>query len=195
IYFTMGKKTDPTTAALTIDANSLPVQPINPATGAQEDGLMKMIGDTDASLMLNANSEMIPPGTLPGGDGYNPWANGGAPPIGAPPIGAPQPQMIPQGGQVVTIDPNSPSQFMPNEGGIILVPIPANTTPDVKPTPTPRSTAGNTTVQQAPTTTATPKPMATPPPKTPKTTDKPKDKVPAAKTGQSGETGESPSGR
>lgn len=193
IYFTMGKKTDPTTAALTVDANSLPVQPINPATGAQEDGLIKMIGDTDASLMLNANSEMTPPGTMPGGDGYNPWANGGAPPIGAPPIGAPQPVYTQPGGQIVTIDPNSPSQFMPNEGGIILVPIPANTSTDAKPTPTPKGPTGNTAAQPTPTPAATPKPLATPIPKSPKTTDKPKDK-PAVKTGRSGPTGEGGSG-
>ena len=195
IYFTMGKKTDPTTAALTVDANSLPVQPINPATGAQEDGLIKMIGDTDASLMLNANSEMVPPGTMPGGDGYNPWANGGAPPIGAPAIGAPVPAYTQPGGQVVTIDPNSPSQFMPNEGGIILVPIPANTSTEVRPTPTPKTPGGNTAVQPTPVPVSTPKPMATPIPKAPKTTDKPKDK-PAVKTGQAGSAGDggSPSG-
>lgn len=186
IYFTLGKKTDPTTA-LVGDANSLPVQPINPATGIQEETLVKMIGDTDASLMDNANGA-IPPGTLPGGDGYNPWANGGAPPIGAPlpggnapPIGAPPMTYTQPGGQVVTIDPNSPSQFMPNENGIILVPIPANNDTAVTPDTTPKAPAGNTAVQPIPA--STPKQMATPMPKSDKpATGKPGKTKPATVT-------------
>ncbi len=185
IYFTLGKKTDPTTA-LVGDANSMPVQPINPATGIQEETLAKMIGDADSSLMENANGA-IPPGTIPGGDGYDPWANGGRPPVGAPPlgsapaIGAPPMTYTQPGGQVVTIDPNSPSQFMPNEGGIILVPIPANNDPVDKPDTTPKAPAGNTATQ--PLAQPTPKQMATPLPKSGKATAKPKatagDKSPA----------------
>ncbi len=185
IYFTLGKKTDPT-IALVGDANSMPVQPINPATGIQEETLAKMIGDSDASLMDNANGA-IPPGTLPGGDGYNPWANGGmapagAPPLGsAPPIGAPPMTYTQPGGQVVTIDPNSPSQFMPNEGGIILVPIPANNEPADKPETTPKAPVGNTA---QPVAQPTPKQMATPLPKPEKPAAQPKakagDKKPAA---------------
>lgn len=201
IYFTMGKKTDPTTAALTVDANSLPVQPINPATGQQEDGLMKMIGETDAGLVDPSKFDMtMVPSTLQGsgGDGMTPWNYGGAPPIGAPVAGAPLPVYTQPGGQVVTVDPNANpnggSVFMPNEGGVILVPIPANNVPDANPTPTPKVPAGNTTVQPGPTTAATPKPLATPPPKTPKTTDKPKDKAPSVKTGQAGGSAELPSG-
>lgn len=127
-----------------------------------------------------------------------PWNYGGAPPIGAPVAGAPLPTYTQPGGQVVTVDPNANpnggSVFMPNEGGVILVPIPANNVPDANPTPTPKAPAGNTTVQPGPTTAATPKPLATPPPKTPKTTDKPKDKAPAVKTGQAGGSAELPSG-
>lgn len=181
IYFTLGKKTDPT-VALVGDANSMPVQPINPATGIQEETLAKMVGDTEASLMDNSNGA-IPPGTLPGGDGYNPWANGGVPPVGAPPlgsappIGAPQAPYTQPGGQVVTIDPNSPSQFMPNEGGLILVPIPANNEPVDKPVTTPKTPAGNTAVQPA--AQPTPKQMATPIPKTDKPAAQPKAKLPA----------------
>ena len=185
IYFTLGKKTDPTTA-LVGDANSLPVQPINPATGIQEETLVKMIGDTDASLMDNANGA-IPPGTLPGGDGYNAWSGSGAPPIGAPlpgsvpPIGAPPMTFTQPGGPVVTIDPNSPSQFMPNENGIILVPIPANNDTSVKPDTTPKTPAGNTAVQPIPA--LTPKQMATPMPKPDKpSTGKPGKTRPATVT-------------
>lgn len=148
IYATSVKQTDPKTQ-LQPDANGQPVQPINPATGAQEQALANMAGMPSEVL---ANSNMaIPPGTLPGGDGFDAWKNGGKPPPGAPNVGP--------GGQVITIDPNNPSQFMPNEGGIILVPVPANTT--VKPTPTPRN-AANTGGQPSPTPKGAPETRPTP---------------------------------
>ncbi|MCV5655412.1 hypothetical protein OFN54_29205, partial [Escherichia coli] len=68
--------------------------------------------------------------TLPGGDGYNPWANGGAPPPGAP---------LPPPGQTITINPGQ-SPFMQDSNcimqpsGILLCPVP------VTPTPTPKTT-------------------------------------------------------
>jgi serine/threonine protein kinase len=160
IYATMGKKTDPTTALVT-DAESLPVQPISGATGMQEDTLVKMVGDTDAGLMGNSNMA-LPPGTLPGGDGYNAWSGSGAPPLGAPPpmTGEMPPQVVVPGGQTVTIDPNTPSQFMPQEGGVILVPIPANTQPDER-SEQPAKPAANANVGSVPV-----KPMATPVPRT-----------------------------
>ena len=115
---------------------------------------------TDAEIMAAQTGTMdAPPGTLPGGDGYNAWANSGAPPIGAPQPGVPVTGMPPQyaapGGQTVTIDPNGGSQFMPQEGGVILVPVPkeANTAP--KATPTPQTPAGNTPAKPAPSPTKT----------------------------------------
>ena len=173
IYFTSVRKTDPT-AQLTADAGSLPVQPIGPATGAQEESLAKLPEMTEAEIMAASAGMMEqPPGTLPGGDGYNAWSGNGAPPIGAPVPGAPAtgiPQpYTPPGGQTVVIDPNGGSQFMPQDSGVILVPVPVqtdtNTAPTTKPTPT--TPAANTAVKP------TPKPMATPPPKAPKTTGKP----------------------
>jgi len=195
IYFTMGKKTDPTTAALTVDANSLPVQPINPATGQQEDSLVRMVADVNANVADPSLLDMtMRPSTLQGVEGSYPPVNyGGDPNLGvSPQTGYPQagsqvPVYPSTGGPVVTIDPNNPnSPFMPNEGGIILVPIPANT-PEPKPTATPKPGAG-TTAQPSPTpvTAPTPKQMATPIPKAPKTNDKPKDKPPAVKSGPSG---------
>ena len=164
IYATSVKKSDPTTQ-LVADAGSLPVQPIGPATGAQEESLAKLPEMTEAEIMAAGNSNMaLPPGTLPGGDGYNAWANGGAPPLGAPPLqqqplnGLPPQAYVPPG-QTVTIDPNGGSQFMPQTDGLILVPVPRDANTAVKPTPTPKTPAGNTPVQP------TPKPMATPPPK------------------------------
>ncbi len=191
IYFTMGKKTDPTTAALTVDANSLPVQPINPATGQQEDSLVRMVGDMNANVSDPSLLDMtMRPSTLQGVEGSYPPVNyGGDPTLGAPQSGYPQTgplSQYPQAtGPVVTIDPNNPnSPFMPNEGGIILVPIPANT-PEPKPTATPKPGTG-TTAQPSPTpvTGPTPKVFATPPPKPEKPAAQPKtkpgDKKPAS---------------
>jgi hypothetical protein len=63
---------------------------------------------------------------LPGGDGYNAWANGGVPPPGSP-LNSQVPPLgyVPPGGQVYTIDPTTGSQFMPPDG-VILVPVPVN---------------------------------------------------------------------
>ena len=149
IYATSNKRTDPATA-LQPDANGQPVQPINPATGAEEQNLTSLPGVmTDA----NGNTNMsVPPGTLPGGDGYNPWATG------APPPGAPS---YPSGGQTVTIDPNNPSPFMRDSGcvmqpsGILLCPAPLQpNTGTAKPTPTPRTPPANANTAPA----ATPAP-------------------------------------
>lgn len=157
IYATSVKQTDPSTR-LQPDANGQPVQPINPATGIQEQSLANMQGmSTDTNYNSNMN---VPPGTLPGGDGYDPWKNGVQPPPGAPKVG--------QGGQVVTTDPNNPSVFMPPEGcipqpsGILLCPAPVN---KAKPTPTPKPNAANANVQPSP----TPKPEVKPTPTVQKT--------------------------
>ena len=80
IYATSVKQTNPTTQ-LQPDANAQPVQPINPATGVDEQALASMPAGMTGP-MSNSNSAQ-PPGTLPGGDNYNPWATG-APPPGAP---------------------------------------------------------------------------------------------------------------
>jgi len=144
IYATYTRQTNPTTTAK-VDEGSSPVQPINAATGAQEEAMLRMGDVGDASLVPGTGTEALP-GTIPGGDGYNAWANGGVPPAGAPlnsgsnygtapPIGAPAPTYIPPPGQTVTIDPNGGSQFMPNDGGVILVPIPKTTEPKASPTP------------------------------------------------------------
>lgn len=154
IYGTSVKQTDPTTA-LQPDANGQPVQPINPATGTEEQNLALMPG---MSYDTNSNSNAMgqPPGTLPGGDGYNPWAGGVAPPPGGPP-----PTYVQPGGQVYTIDPNNPSQFMPADGGVVLVPVPANTI-TAKPSPTPKASSANTNTQAVPNANAAPKATPTP---------------------------------
>jgi serine/threonine-protein kinase len=182
IYATSSKQTIPTTQ-LQPDANGIPVQPINPVSGADDSRLMAMPGGVADIIMSNSNMAM-PPGTIPGGDGYNPWGNGVAPPVGAPLPGAP-------GGQTVTIDPNGGSQFMPQgDGSVILVPVPVdpNATPTpgkpVKPTPTPanpqtapgpETPKTTTTPEPKPRTTTTPQPRKTPLPDKKPPSGKPQD--------------------
>jgi serine/threonine-protein kinase len=182
IYATSVKKTD-ITAQLQAEPGMLPVQPIGPATGAQEESLSKMPDLTPEDVAaMQAGTMAVPPGTLPGGDGYNAWSNGGAPPLGAPPAtsGSAAPVYVAPPGQTVTIDPNGGSQFMPQSEGVILVPIPvANSNSSPRPTPTPKP-AGNTAAPSA-----TPKGMVSPTPK-PATTQ-PKPAASPKKTGNLGD--------
>jgi hypothetical protein len=162
IYGTYTKRTEPTTA-LQSDANGQPVQPINPATGVEEQSLASMPA-YDANSLANSNVSM--PGTIPGGDGYNPWANGGAPPPGAP---------IQPGGQIVTV-PSGGSQFMPPEcmlqpSGIYLCPAPVNANAVTKPTATPKPQAANSNTAAVPQT--TPAANSAPPKATPTPAAKP----------------------
>lgn len=181
IYATSSRQTNPTTQ-LQPDVNGIPVQPINPVSGADDSKLVGMPGGVAEIMMSNSNME-IPPGTMPGGDGYNPWGNGIAPPAGAPvPVGPP--------GQTVTVMPGD-SQFMPQgDGTVILVPVPVdpNATPTpgktARPTPTPgnpqtapspESPKTTTTPEAKPRTTTTPQPRKTPVPDKKITSGKPKD--------------------
>lgn len=116
IYATYTRGTDPT-ENMQADADSLPVQPLGPATGAQEDGLMRIPDGTSPEelMMTGLNTMTIGGDGMPGGDGYNAWANGGAPPIGGPPAN------IPPGGTRVSGDVTGASQFMPPSGPIEFV--------------------------------------------------------------------------
>lgn len=184
IYATYTKQTDPTTQLQT-DANGLPVQPLNPATGINEQNLIFSPDGTLPEIVgTNPGAEVAP-----GGDGYDPWARGGAPPPGAP--------TYPSGGQIITIPGDgSGSQFMPGldaSGGIILIPVPvnSNTAPAATPKPgksPPANTADPATKdpETKPETKPTvPKTEKTPAPKPAETKEKP----PASsgdKTGKSG---------
>lgn len=151
IYGTSSKQTMPPTQ-LQPDLNGHPVQPIGPATGAEEQNLISMPGSLPGSM---SNSDIVasPPSTLPGGDNYNPWAAGGSPPAGAP-----MPNYVPPGGQYYNVDPNGGSVFMPNDQGVVLVPVPANTNVQAKPSPTPKTSAANANTQSSPPVNAAPKP-------------------------------------
>jgi hypothetical protein len=173
IYGTSVRQTDPTAHLETPDLGGLPVQPIGPATGAQEESLASMPALTDAEIMSSAAMQQMQ-SDLPGGDGYNAWANGGVPPPGAP-LNSQAPPLgyVPPGGQVYTIDPSTGSQFMPPDSGVILVPVPVNTNTAPSTAPAPKTPAANAAATPNPETAATPKPLATPPPKTEKTPAKP----------------------
>ena len=176
IYFTQSKQTNPQTQ-LPTDANAQPVQPLNPATGMNEQGSGGFVPYSADGMMPNSNMSL--PQQMPNsdglGDGYNPWATG-KPPAGAPP------QYIPPGGQVYTI-PGDGSQFMPPDGGYVLVPqtpnANTNANVNVKPLPTPKGTLNqaNTQTQVSPTPVEKTQPStetkAVPTPKTEKTPAKP----------------------
>jgi len=153
IYMTYSPRTDPATVLQT-DANGMPVQPINPATGVEEQNLSNLPPDY---TMYDANTNtMISPGGVVPGDAGNPWLNGTAPPAGAPNIGA--------GGQVIQV-PGGNSPFMsdpnciPQPSGIMLCTVPVNPTPTPRPSPTPRTGAPtNTNTGTTPAATPTPQP-------------------------------------
>jgi len=200
IYATSVRRTDPTTA-MAADPAGLPVQPIGPATGAQEESLAKLPIMTDAEIMATAGQTAD---MLPGGDGYNAWANGGIPPAGAPlagstagaPLGSQYPPTgsIPGGGTVTIPGDSSPTSggvFYDAEnnrcfenGAVVRCPWepkqaekPANTA--VSPPANTKAPAGNTAVQ--PTPAPTPKPLLAPPAKSGKAADTPAKDKPATK--------------
>ncbi|MEP6705474.1 MAG: serine/threonine-protein kinase [Acidobacteriota bacterium] len=169
IYATSSKQTNPSTVVQS-DANGQPVQPINPATGAEEQNLAGMPGMVP-EIVGNSNSAAVGHGTAPGGDGYNPWATG------APPAGAPRQTYTAPGGQTMNIPPGQspfmqdiPSGCSVQPSGLILCPVPVATP---KPTPTPKLPPANTNTGVVPTSTPakpapTPaKPSPTPPPSKP----------------------------
>ncbi len=122
IYFTYSKQTNPSTEMM-LDANGQPLQPTSPATGATEQDLSNMSA-YPPDYGNNSNMQGIPP---LGGDGFDPWRNGGRPPVGAPPNGGGYPPVYyppSNTGQTVTIPGDGGSQFMPSES--TLVPVNAN---------------------------------------------------------------------
>lgn len=195
IYATSVKQTNVQTQ-LQADANGQPVQPINPATGINEQGLSNMVPATTA-MTANTMIDMSVPQPIPGGgvvsngdgygDGYNPWARGGIPPAGAPP------QSLVPGGQM--IDPNNANSIFMQDGILYQqVPVPpnANTNTSAKPTPTPTGKATPAPVntaqptptpkvdKQTPPTDAKPTTPAPKPENPVKPADKPKPNAPAS---------------
>ncbi|MFN0140150.1 MAG: serine/threonine protein kinase [Pyrinomonadaceae bacterium] len=201
IYVTYTRGTDPTTE-LQADADALPVQPLGPATGSQEDGLMRIPDGTSPEELMMTGLNTMTIGGDGMGDGYNAWANGGVVPMGAPPAN------IPPGGSRVSGDVSGASQFMPQTGPIEFVrkdiltgectkietrevvpcpdqvgakPMatpPGKTPTNPKPTPTPKTDPVPTTDKPADATTDKAKPQ--PSPKTPTRQSKPKSTRPGS---------------
>jgi hypothetical protein len=166
IWATSSKQTDPST--LQADSNSQPVQPLNPATGMNEQGLATIV-PMSSEMMTNSNMTLTAPETLGGSDGNPYWQNGSVPP------GAPQP-VVP-GGQV--IDPNNPNSpftqddprylYDSNTGKYyMMVPTNPNANANTQATPTPKTTKSNsnTVIQPTIVPNETPKPQTSPTPDT-----------------------------
>ncbi|MGI8542795.1 MAG: protein kinase domain-containing protein [Aridibacter sp.] len=128
IYLTNMKQTDPDTE-YKVDANGKPVQPLNPATGFNEKGVFSMADYPDPTLNPEG-AEILPPDVgIGGGDGFDPWRNGGFPPGGAPPTTA-----IGPGGEIITIpggesgNPFDPDEAIYDSKGrrIYLIPQPTD---------------------------------------------------------------------
>jgi serine/threonine protein kinase len=177
IYMTQVKQTNPATT-LETDANGSPVQPVNPATGATEQSLSNM-GAYNPLQDANVNT-MMQTDPVPGGDGYDPWARGGRPPVGAPP------QYIPPTGQYYDGNVNATSPFMDDGNTYVLVPkntnANVNTQPKTKTTPTQSANTQSPPANTKPAAnTTTTEPKTTPPPKqTPKPADQPKTNKPTS---------------
>jgi serine/threonine protein kinase len=165
IYWTGAGTKDPITQ-LPTDVNSQPVQPLNPATGVNEQGNLMTL---PPGMLLEGQNPLG--ADVGGGDGYDPWANVPAPRSGgsgANPLEYP----VGPGGETYTIPPGvqqDGSIFMPNEdgSGVYLVPKPA--TPAASPSADPKVTPGveNTPAVQTPKPSSgeTSKPALTPTPK------------------------------
>ncbi|MDI1241045.1 MAG: serine/threonine-protein kinase [bacterium] len=162
IYMTYSRQTDPTTA-LQPDANGMPVQPINPATGVEEQNLSSL--PPEFSYDANTNTMVPTTGAVPG-DAGNPWLNGNTPPGGAPLAPGGQVIQVPLAGSPFMNDPNC----IPQPSGIMLCTVPVTPTPSPRVSPTARTPANaNTNTGTTPTgsptpvrTTPTPRPANTP---------------------------------
>lgn len=162
IYATQVKQTDISTVQT--DANGVPVQPLNPATGMGEQGanLMQFSPEMMSNINTNATDGMLP------GD-YNPlWNQGGIPQQMLQQqqqsnMSVPTTYVMPNG-EVYDQNVQQNNPFMPAlEGDIVIVNQPV-ATPTPKPTATPKATP-------TPKTETSPTPAATPatPVKTPVT--------------------------
>lgn len=172
IYFTWGRKTDITTAQT--DANGYPVQPLNPATGMNEQNIGNLMQYTPEML---SNMDLTPtnttiPETLPNGERNPLWEkfyNQGNPVMIQQPTGDMyNPNAVEQNNPLM---PNLDTEIVPGNSNV--------NTQQTAPTPTPRTNANvNTTAKPSPTptvktdTNTNPNPAQTPtkPAPTPKPT-------------------------
>jgi len=197
IWATSSKQTNP--ATLQTDANSQPVQPLNPATGMNEQGLATIV-PISQEMLTNSNMPITAPDSLGGSDTNPYWSSGKIPP-GAPVYVPPTGQYY--DGNTSTTSPFTRDDPVPSGGNIVcdesgkcfyIVQPNPNANANVKASPTPKSTkspAANTTTQPTPATTDTPKIQATPTPEIKATPVKTPVPAPKAKTSPSGKTQDS----
>jgi hypothetical protein len=170
IYATRTKQTD-VTVSLRADEGSLPVQPIGPATGAQEEALAKLPADmTPEEIMAASNANTaLPPGytsgplagsTAPtGADTYNPWA------AGRVPGDNPNSPFTSEGGTTIirkNVLTGECTDF--NTGAVVQCPPSGD--PNARPIPPPRGSANANTATPK----TTPKPQGSPAAKQPANT-------------------------
>lgn len=199
VYMTQSKQTNPTTASQ-FDANGMPVQPVNPASGTTEQGLANMDSFNPAFYGSNSNTMMTD-----GGGVSNPyWENGTRPPgmpttsTGGSSYTGGDPYYVPPGmtpGSQTYMDPGNGSIFMPQQDGSFVIMQPktsnSNTAGNVNAntavkknsnsnvnTQQPANTAVKPPANTAPANTATPKVSPTPATTTPKPKATPTDTKP-----------------
>lgn len=199
IYATSTRRTDPATVAQA-DAGSLPVQPIGPASGIQD----QMIADAFLRNYVgyDANTAMPLDPLASAGDGLDYWSSGGYPQITTGPL----PMNVAPAGPMMTVPGSGGSQFMSDiwydktnnrcfdlNGTVPCPPgvqrqettLPTNT----RINPANANIAGNAATTNpvrpgGPTPSTTPKPLATPPPRTTRSgsqADKPISTKPSSK--------------
>lgn len=200
IWATSSKQTNPST--LQVDSNSQPVQPINPATGMNEQGLATIV-PMSQEMLSNSNMTLTAPENLGGSDTNPYWSSGTVPP-GAP-------QYIPPGQVIDPNNPNSPfnqdespsGRIICDETGkcyMIVPPNPNAANTNTQPQKTPRATKSpaETVVDPTVVPNETPQTQATPTPETKTTptpaakpTPQPKNSPSTTKQAQSGKTQDS----
>lgn len=155
-YTQYANRNDLPTTPQTADLNAQPVQMGNPPTGAAEQlalsrpGPQGGVGDP---AVIGAAA-----GGLPGGDGYDPWANPGrfstgVQPMGMGPMGPyPVTPLAPPGQQVyMETNPNSP--FMQDGNTYIMVPAPqSNTATNANANPRPNANTARPATSPTPAT-------------------------------------------
>lgn len=179
IYWTSVKRTDPTTVQT--DESGSPVQPLNPATGLNEQNLPNM-SDYPTNTELTLDDPRLNPGDVGGGIPNPLWDSGGNPQPGGVPLG-PTGDYVEYPGGTTTSPFNQDEPLYDSKGNqIILVPRTTDSpSPVPKTSPSPAKTGDAPKPAPSPETTVvkTPKPtpkVEKPKVEKPKTEEKPKPK-------------------
>lgn len=155
-YTQYANRSDLPTNPQTADLNAQPVQMGNPPTGAAEQAALNQPGPQGGvgdPAVIGAAA-----GGLPGGDGYDPWANPGrfstgVQPMGMGPMGPYPVTPVTQGGQQVYMETNPNSPFMQDGNTYVMVPVPqSNTATNANTGPRPNANTARPTTSPTPAT-------------------------------------------